>query len=141
MAARKAVVIGSDGLPQQIQSGDTVDFGSNGGGYATGDGGSFAQSVSKTSTVVTNAPCGQITMSSAALAANAAVRFTVTNSYVATVDGILLTLKSGATAGAYNYQIDAVAAGSFVIWVQNISAGSLSEALMFNFQVIKGANS
>src|SRR6476469_4242173 len=103
-------------------------------GYATGAGGTVIQLTSKSTGVTINKPCGQITMSAAALAANASVAFTVTNSQVAATDTIDLVLGSGnATTGTYNYQVDKVGAGSFVIWLKNISAGSLSEALTFNF--------
>jgi hypothetical protein len=77
-------------------------------------------------------------MNAAALAANAGVSFAVTNSQVAATDTIDLCLASGnAAAGTYNYQVDKVSAGSFVIWVRNISGSSLSEALVFNFSVKK----
>jgi hypothetical protein len=77
-------------------------------------------------------------MNAAALAAAGIVSFTVTNSQVAATDTINLNLQSGnATAGTYRYWIDKVAAGSFVVAVENRSAGSLSEALVFNFAVLK----
>lgn len=107
-------------------------------GYATGAGGAAAQATSKSTTVALNKACGQITMNAAALAANAGVAFTVTNSMVAATDTVGLVLASGnATPGSYSYQVDKVSAGSFVIWVKNISGASLGEALLFNFAVKK----
>jgi hypothetical protein len=110
-------------------------------GYATGAGGTVIQATSKSTGVTLNKACGQVTMAATALAASAAVSFIVTNSTVGATDTIELVLASGnATAGTYNYQIDKVSAGSFVIWVKNISAGSLSEALVFNFSVTKAVS-
>ena len=82
--------------------------------------------------------CGQIVTHNAALAAAALVSFTVSNSEVAATDTINLNLQSGnATAGAYRYWIDKVSGGSFVVALENRSGGSLSEALTFNFAVVK----
>jgi hypothetical protein len=44
-----------------------------------------------------------------------------------------------ALAGAYTVQTTAVAAGSFGISVKNVSGGSLSQAIVLNFAVIKAA--
>jgi hypothetical protein len=77
-------------------------------------------------------------MNNAALAAAAVVEFTVTNSTVAATDTININLKSGATTStAYRYWISGVAAGSFKVCVENRSAGSLSEALVLNYAVLK----
>jgi hypothetical protein len=112
---------------------------SSGVGYATGAGGTVTQATSKSTGVTLSKVSGQITTNNAALAANTAVSFTVTNTAVAATDTIDLCLASGnATAGTYNYQVDKVSAGSFVIWFKNISGGSLSESLVFNFTVNKG---
>ena len=111
---------------------------SGGVGYAAGAGGTVAQQTSKSTAVTLNKPCGQITTSSAALAANSAVTFTVNNNVVAATDAVELVLASGnAAPGTYNYQVDGVAAGSFTVWLKNMSAGSLSEMLVFNFAVKK----
>jgi hypothetical protein len=50
----------------------------------------------------------------------------------------MVSIASGATAGAYSVQCDAVAAGSCRISVGNRSTGPLSEAIVLNFVVIKG---
>jgi len=71
----------------------------------------------------------------------AIVTFTVTNSAVVGTDTINLNLASGnATAGTYRYWVEGVAAGSFKIVVENRSGGALSEALVFNFAVLKAVN-
>lgn len=122
-------------------TGAVKSSGAGGIGYATGAGGAVTQLTSKSTGVTLNKDSGQITMNNAALAAAGLVSFTVTNSEVAATDTINLNLASGnATAGTYRYWIDKVSAGSFVIAVENRSAGSLSEALVFNFAVVKGVN-
>lgn len=110
-------------------------------GYATGAGGTVTQITSKSTAVTINTVCGQITTHNAALASGAFVRFTVNNSSLAATDVIVLNMKSGNTAEGYNYQIDSKAAGSFVISMRNVTGGSLSEAVVFDFAIVKGVSS
>jgi hypothetical protein len=109
-------------------------------GYSTGTGGTVTQASSKSTGVTLNKRCGQITMNNASLAAAAEVSFTLTNSTIAATDVVMVCIGSGATAGAYNVQCDAVAAGSCRISVGNMSASPLSEALVLNFVVVKAVN-
>ena len=109
-------------------------------GYSTGTGGTVTQATSKSTGVTLSKRCGQITMNNAALSAAAEVSFTLTNSTIAATDVVYVCISSGATAGAYNVQVDAVAAGSCRISVGNMSAGPLSEAIVLNFVVIKAVN-
>jgi hypothetical protein len=109
-------------------------------GYSTGTGGAVTQITSKATGVTLNKRCGQITLNNAALSAAAEVSFTLTNSVIAATDVVYVCISSGATAGAYNVQVDAVAAGSCRISVGNMSAGPLSEAIVLNFVVIKAVN-
>jgi len=110
-------------------------------GYTAGAGGAVTQLTSKATDVTLNKVCGQITMNGAALAAAAAVIFTVTNSVVTATDTINLNLVSGqTTAGTYRYWVEKVAAGSFQVSIENRSAGSLSEALVLNFAVVKASS-
>ena len=106
-------------------------------GYSTGTGGTVTQATDKSTGVTLNKRCGQITMNAAALAAAAEVSFTLTNSVIAATDVVLVSIASGATAGAYSIQCDATAAGSCRISVGNRNAGSLGEAIVLNFVVIK----
>lgn len=96
---------------------------------------------SKTHSVTLNRVCGQITTNSALLAAGAETSFTLTNSTIAATDVVFACIASGATAGAYNVQVDAVAAGSCRISIGNMSSGSLSESLVLNFAVVKAVSS
>ena len=107
-------------------------------GYSTGTGGTVTQATSKSTGVTLNKRCGQITMNNAALSAAAEVSFTFTNSTIAATDVVVTAISSGATAGAYNTHVDAIAAGSCRISITNFSAGPLSEAIVLNFVVIKG---
>lgn len=102
-----------------------------------GPGGSVTQATSKSTAVTLNRPCGQITMNNAALAAAAEVGFTVNNSEVDANDIVVICIGSGATAASYTVTVDAVSAGSFKVNVGNTSAGSLGEAIVLNFAVIK----
>ena len=105
-------------------------------GYAQG-GGAVTQATSKSTGVTLNTPCGQITMNGAALAAGSAVPFTMTNSQVGPQDVIAVSIKSGATAGAYSVSTLDIASGSVKIALRNLTAGSLSEAVVLNFVIIK----
>ena len=107
-------------------------------GYIVGDGGTVAQSTSKSTAVTLNKRCGQITMNGAALAADTTVSFTLTNSTIAATDLLVLNHISGGTTGSYLLNARA-AAGFAVINVRNITAGSLSEALVIGFAVIKAS--
>ena len=104
-------------------------------GYGTGRG-TVTQGTNKSTGVTLNAPCGAITMNSAALNADTTVSFTLTNTSIAATDLLVLNHVSGGTAGAYVLNAQA-AAGSASINVTNISTGSLSEAIVIGFAVIK----
>ena len=105
-------------------------------GYITGEGGTVTQVTSKATAVTLNKKCGQITMNAAALAADTTVTFVLTNSTIAATDLLVLNHVSGGTAGSYLLNAQA-AAGSASINVRNVTAGSLSEAIVIGFAVIK----
>ena len=110
-------------------------------GYTTGAGGAVTQLTSKSTGVTLNKLSGAITTNAAALAAAAEVTFIVTNNTVATADVPCVAHASGGTAGAYDVFVSAVGNGAFSVTMANMSAGSLSQALVINFVVIKGATS
>jgi hypothetical protein len=114
--------------------------GTAGIGYATGAGGTVTQSTSKSTGVTLNKISGQITMNGAALAAAAEVAFTLTNSTIAATDVVIVNVQSVGTAGSYLVSVGAVANGSCSITVSNASAGSLSQAIVLNFAVIKSVS-
>lgn len=109
-------------------------------GYAATAGGTVTQATNKTTGVTLNKICGQITMNGAALAAAAEVSFVVTNSTVSATDVVIVNVQSVGTAGAYLVSVGSVSNGSFSITVSNASAGSLSQAIVLNFVVIKSVS-
>jgi hypothetical protein len=98
--------------------------------------GTVTQGTSKSTTVVVNAKAGVVTMHNAALAASAAIQFTMTNSAISGTDVVVANQGTGGTAGSYNAHCVDVGAGSAIFRVVNTSAGSLSEAVTLNFVVI-----
>ena len=105
------------------------------------DGGTVSQATSKSTAVELNTHSGQITMDDAALADDAVVSLTVTNSNIAATDVVIVNHSSGGTLGVYVVQAHTIASGSFKISVENISGGSLAETPIISFAVIKGASS
>jgi hypothetical protein len=109
-------------------------------GYNTGAGGSVTQGAgAKTNAVTLNRPTGIIVTDNAALAANTAVTFNLSNSVIDSTDIVLVSHISGGTLGSYNFAV-APATGNANVTIRNITAGSLSEALSLRFIVIKSVN-
>lgn len=107
-------------------------------GYGAGAGGSATQTTSKSTTVPLNRPCGLIIMHPEALEAGASVLFTMTNSVISTFDGVIVS-QSGYGLN-YRTEVASCYGGTCIFRVTNVSAGSRSEAVELNFQVIKGSN-
>jgi hypothetical protein len=120
-----------------VQSGGNLGYNATTGvfGYFNGTG-AITQATNKSTGVTLNSPSGQITLNGAALAANTTVSFTLTNSSITANDVLILNHLSAGTAGSYLLNARA-AAGSASINVRNITAGSLSEAIVIGFAVIK----
>lgn len=116
--------------------------GGGGLGYGTGSGGTVTQTTSKSTAVTLNKPTGRITTHNAALAGGASVAFQLSNTLIGAGDVIVVT-PTGAAGSALNYSARAMveAAGSAYIILKNETAGSLSDAVVLNFVVIKGATS
>ena len=105
-------------------------------GYTFGSGGTVAQATSKATGVTLSKSTGQITLNAAALASDTTVSFTLTNTVIEAGDILILNHISAGTAGSYLLNAQS-AAGSASINVRNITAGSLSEAIVVAFAVIK----
>lgn len=133
-AARSVIDVRANGDMVNICPGALI-------GYATGAGGSVTQLTSKATAVTLNTGCGDIITASDALAAGATVSFTVNNSLLSSSDAIVVHRRTGGTAGSYRVWVDSSTSGSFVITLQNISGGSLSEAITIRFMVFNGATS
>lgn len=94
-----------------------------------------AQATSRTTGVTINAAVGTITLVSAAGSATHAA-FTVTNSFVAANDVVVVTVKTATDPRIA--VVTATAAGSFVISTATLS-GTTTETPVLNFVVIKAA--
>ena len=106
-------------------------------GYSAAAQTAVTQLTSKSTGVTVNTSAGQITMNAASLAATTNVTFTLTNSLLSAKDVIIVNVASAnATAGAYNCWVSSMLAGSATITLRNITAGSLSEAVVINFAII-----
>ena len=104
-------------------------------GYTAAAQGTVTQATSKSTAVTLNKSAGQITMNNAALAGTTNVSFTLNNSYISANDVIVLNVNGGTTA-AYNVYTSVLGAGTASITLRNITAGSLSEAVVLNFALI-----
>lgn len=116
----------------------TTCFASEQLGYATGAQGTVTQATDKSTGVTLNKSAGRITMNNASLASNTAVSFTLTNSLISANDVIILNVSGGGTAGAYTTYVSSMTTGSAVLTLRNLSAGSLSEAVIVNYAIIHG---
>ena len=105
-------------------------------GYATGSGGTVTQATSKATGVTLSKSTGQITLDAAALASDTTVSFTLTNTVIEAGDILIMNHISAGTAGSYLLNAQS-AAGTASINVRNITTGSLSEAIVIAFAVIK----
>jgi hypothetical protein len=106
-------------------------------GYTAAAQGTVTQATDKTTAVTLNKSAGRITLNNAALGATTNVSFTLNNSFISTNDVLIVTLSGGiATAATYNCWVNSLSAGSASITLRNISAGSLSEAVIINFALI-----
>lgn len=110
-------------------------------GYATGSGagGTVTQATNKGTGVALNTICGQITTNNAALSSSSSVSFTLSNSTIAATDVLILNHVSGGTFGAYGLNAQC-ASGSAKIAITNNTGGSLSEAIVIQYVLIKGTN-
>ena len=114
----------------------TTVFATSEMGYTAAASGTVTQLTSKSTGVTLNKSAGQITMNGAELANATNVTFTLTNSTISAKDVVILSVASGATAGAYNCWISGKSTGSCTITLRNLSGGALSEAVVINFVVI-----
>lgn len=105
-------------------------------GYTTGSGGVVTQVTNKATAVTLNKTNGQITLNNAALAADTTVAFALNNSLIEANDVLVLNHISGGTLGSYLLNASS-SAGLANIYVRNITAASLSEAIVISYVVIK----
>lgn len=113
---------------------------SSGGGigYNTGAGGIVTQLTSRTTGVILNKLCGNITMFSAAQAANALVTFTLTNSFISPTDYLLIQHIAATNGGAWSFST-VCGVGSATISIRNHTTASITEATPMKFIIIKAS--
>lgn len=100
------------------------------------------QATNRTTGVTINAISGQITTSSASLAAETAAVFTVTNNNVFADDIVAIAVAGGSNGGNTTVTVTTIAAGSFQITVanQNAAAGTAETgAIQINFLIMKAS--
>jgi len=109
-------------------------------GFYTGAGGTVPAGATKATAFTLSKMCGQITTAADALGAATIVSATWTNSLIAATDVVIINHKSGGTIGAYTFNV-ACGSPTSTLYIRNNTAGSLSEALVLSFVVIKGVTS
>jgi hypothetical protein len=131
-------VIGAATGTSAVLTGAITSSGTAGIGYATGAGGAVVQATSKVTAFTLSKTVGTIQFAADALAADTSSAGAVwTNTTIAATDVVIFTHSSGGTLGAYGIAC-APAAGSATLVIRNLTPGSLSEAPIFRFAVIKG---
>lgn len=108
-------------------------------GYGVGAGGTVTQATSKSTAVTLNKPTGQVTMNNEALGAGTGVFFQLNNSLISGTDTVQVATFGG--GASYLANCVSVSAGAALIRVVNNTAGSLSDSVILNFAIIKGATS
>ena len=107
-------------------------------GFYTGAGGTITQATSKATAFTLDKMCGQITTAADSLTHATVVSAVWTNSKIAATDVVIINHKSGGTIGAYVFNVSC-GAGTATLYIQNNqTSGTLSEALVLSFVVIKG---
>jgi hypothetical protein len=134
-------IVGADIVNATTISGTDINgvdiYASNELGYAAAAQGAVTQLTSKSTAVTLNASAGQITMNNATLNATTNVAFTMTNSKISAKDVVIVNVAGGVASDVtYNCWVSGHTAGSCSFVLRNISAGSLSEAVVLNFAII-----
>lgn len=107
-----------------------------GTGYGKGAGAAVVQATSKGTPVTIDTPCGQITTSASTLASGAVATFPVSCAMMRSTDVVVVNVGNGSySARAFN-NTD----GSFYIALKNETGGSLSDAVVINYAIIKANN-
>lgn len=128
--------IGVAFLDQDIRGADFV-YADGEIGYTAAARGAVTQETSKSTAITLNKSAGTVTMNAAALAATTSVNFTLNNSTISAGDAVIVSFVSGAaTPGTYTLWVTGLTTGSATLTLRNISGGSLSEAVVFNFVIV-----
>ena len=120
---------------------EAVDTTTTGLGFYTGAGGIVPAGATKATPFTLNNMCGQITTAADSLAHSTVVSAVWTNSKIAATDVVIINHKSGGTVGAYVFNVSCGAGTATLYITNNQTSGTLSEALVLSFVVIKGVTS
>jgi hypothetical protein len=134
-------IIGADTVSATTVSGTDINgvdiYASDEIGYTAAAQSTVTQLTDKSTGVTINASAGQITMNNATLNATTNVSFTMTNNKVSAKDVVIVNVAGGVASNVtYNCWVSGHTAGSCAFVLRNISAGSLSEAVVLNFAII-----
>lgn len=111
-------------------------------GFTATAGGTVTQTTSRTTGVTLNKPCGQITLVPASIPGLNSQEFTLTNSFIAATDIVLVTFGSGLTSAQYDVTVTQTSAGSCKISIHNVNnSATPTDTPVLNFAVFKGVNS
>lgn len=106
-------------------------------GYTAAARGAVTQATDKSTAVTLNRSAGTVTMNAAALGATTSVTFTLNNNKISANDAVILSIVGGtATPGSYTLWVTGLTAGAATITLRNITGGSLSEAVVFNYVIV-----
>ena len=106
-------------------------------GYTAVARGTVTQLVNKAEPITLNKSAGTVTMNGALLAATTSVNFVLNNNLISVGDAVIVSFVSGAaTPGTYTLWVTALTAGAVTLTLRNITAGNLSEAVVFNFVIV-----
>lgn len=109
-------------------------------GYAVGAGNTVTQLTDKNTGVEVTDLSGQITTAASELATLATAEFEVTaTGLITATDAVVVSLASGGSARSYLVGSTGVGTGTFKIAIFNTTGGPLSEALVINYAIVKGA--
>jgi hypothetical protein len=125
-----------------VTSSSTIRITSATGKLGYNSGNTVTQGTNKYTSVTLNSVTGTITMVNTAMANGNIATFTLTNNVIESTDYILVQHQSGGTVGAYACTASP-GSSSAQIRVTNISqaVGSLSEAIVLRYVVIKSSDS
>ena len=120
---------------------EALDTTTTGLGFYTGAGGIVPAGATKATPFTLDKMCGQITTAADLLTHQTVVSATWTNSKIAATDVVIINHKSGGTVGVYTFNVSC-GAGTATLYIRNNqTSGTLSEALVLSFVVIKGVTS
>lgn len=131
---------GNEAVQVLATSQQVLFTGKGGFGYYQGAGTAVTQATNKSTNVAGDFPTIKVTMNAAALAASTSVSFSWNSSKIGADDHVVATIRGGATAGAYVAVVDTVQVGSARVSLRNMTGGSLSEAVVLQLSVLKGAS-